>query len=91
VEEIVGFFATRSLGYAEKLMERIMQAPRLLASSPLLGRVVPEYAEDHIRELILRPYRLIYVVRDDTCYVVAAVHSSRDLASLFRPEDLENR
>jgi len=42
VEEIVGFFAARSLGYAENLMERIMQAPRRLASLPLLGRVVPE-------------------------------------------------
>jgi hypothetical protein len=26
-EEIVSFFASRSLGYAEKLMERIMHAP----------------------------------------------------------------
>jgi plasmid stabilization system protein ParE len=72
-------------------MERIMHAPRRLASLPLLGRVVPEYGEDHIRELIVPPYRLIYVVRDDVCFVVAVVHSSRDLSTLFRLEDLENR
>ena len=34
----------------------------LLTNFPQLGRVVPEENDEHIREIILRPYRIIYQV-----------------------------
>lgn len=34
----------------------------VLAQFPPIGRVVPEENDDPIRELILRPYRIIYKV-----------------------------
>jgi plasmid stabilization system protein ParE len=33
-----------------------------LANFPQLGRVVPEQNDENIREIILRPYRIIYQV-----------------------------
>jgi toxin ParE1/3/4 len=34
----------------------------MLASFPQIGRVVPEEHDENIREIILRPYRVIYQV-----------------------------
>jgi plasmid stabilization system protein ParE len=34
----------------------------VLAQFPQIGRVVPEENDDTVRELILRPYRIIYKV-----------------------------
>ena len=39
---------------------RLMSKVDLLADFPQLGRVVPEENDENIREIILRPYRIIY-------------------------------
>lgn len=89
VYDIVGFVAKDSPAYAERLAARLMAAPRRLEIEPRTGWQVPEFDQDHIRELLVRPYRIIYVIRQDICSIVAVVHASRDLTKLFRPEDLE--
>lgn len=90
LKDILGFVAKQSAAYAETLRASLMEATRPLHSSPRMGRVVPEFGEPHIRELVVRRYRIIYVIRDDTCYVSAVVYSGRDLATALRPEELEN-
>ncbi|HVT58714.1 MAG TPA: type II toxin-antitoxin system RelE/ParE family toxin [Thermoanaerobaculia bacterium] len=44
-----------------------------------MGRMVPEGDGRH-RELILRPYRIIYRVEGQKILIVTVVHGSRDLA-----------
>jgi toxin ParE1/3/4 len=39
----------------------IFQHIRTLADHPDIGRVVPEFTENHIRELIHPPYRIVYL------------------------------
>ena len=39
--------------------------------------VVPEFAEPSIRELIVRPYRLVYRTNGEIVEVLAVVHSRR--------------
>jgi plasmid stabilization system protein ParE len=34
----------------------------VLAQFPLIGRVVPEENDETVREIVLRPYRIIYKV-----------------------------
>jgi toxin ParE1/3/4 len=46
--------AARRLGLA--LIERT----KVLADFPLSGRIVPEFDDRLIRELILKPYRIVY-------------------------------
>ena len=91
VRDIMDFVAKDSPTYALKLGTRLFESTRRLNSSPLLGGRVAEFDVDHIREIIVRPYRVIYLVRDHHCYVAAVVHGSRDLAHLFQADDLENR
>lgn len=47
------------------------------------GRLVPEYDRDDVRELIERPYRIIYRIQRDQIEVLAVIHGAQLL-----PEDL---
>ena len=60
-----------------------MRAPRHLQEFPKIGRMVPEFSDENIRELIYGWYRIIYQIRVDDCFVVAIVHGRRDLLRLL--------
>lgn len=64
---------------ASRLRARIGEAADRLAAYPLLGRVVPEFDDPLVRELIVGRYRLVYRVEGDTIFVVTIVHGSQDL------------
>jgi toxin ParE1/3/4 len=59
------------------LVERIMAAVDLLASSPLMGRVVPELNHPHVRELIVGSYRVVYRYQHDTVEIATISHGAR--------------
>src|SRR5579862_6070961 len=90
LREIVAFTARHSVARADELNTRLLAAAERLEHLPLLGRVVPEFKLDYLRELIEKPYRILYVVREDICAIVAVIHSRRDLTAHFRPGDLED-
>ena len=89
VQQILRFVARDSPRYTEKLADRFREVPRRLAHEPRTGWQVPEYERDDIRELLVSPYRTIYVVRGDDCYIATVVHGSRDLARSWRPDDFQ--
>lgn len=49
-----------------------------------MGRVVPEYDEPRVRELIVTPFRVIYLTDSGagTVRVLAVIHGSRTLPPL---------
>lgn len=65
---------------ARRLASRIREGIENLTDFPMAGRVVPEIGIKTYREIIVRPYRVIYEVRDDDAVVILRVwHSHRDL------------
>ena len=50
-----------------------------LEENPLLGRVVPEYQREDLREVIVGRYRLVYVTRSDEVVIARVVHGAREL------------
>ena len=62
LREIVTFIAADNPTTAESFGFRLMSKVDGLANFPLIGRVVPEVGDENIREIILRPYRIIYRV-----------------------------
>ncbi len=46
--------------YASLMVSRLVAAPSRLIEFPKLGRVVPEFGQADMRELVLCPYRLVY-------------------------------
>ncbi len=90
LRQIIDHVSKDSPQRAEKLAARLTELPEILVHTPLLGRRVPEFDQDHIRELVtVRPYRLIYVVREDVCHIAAIVHGRRHLPNVLKPEDLD--
>lgn len=88
VRDITEFIARDSPAYAERLADRLVTAPRRLAALPRTGAIVPEFGQDAIREVVVRPYRIIYEIRGEDCFVVAVIHGSRELTRLLDPGNL---
>jgi addiction module RelE/StbE family toxin len=85
-EAIVDYIAQARPGTAASILDRILQAAASLRAMPLRGRTVPELAEVGIndyRELIVRPWRVVYKIEGEKVRIVAVVDSRRDLAGLL--------
>jgi len=46
--------------YAHRVVQRLISAAERLIEFPEIGRVVPEVGQSELRELIVRPYRLVH-------------------------------
>lgn len=79
LREVVEYIGQDSVVYAADTIERIFIAIEKLRTFPNLGRVVLEYDDDTIRELIVGSYRVVYRLRQKRVNILAIVHSSRDL------------
>ncbi len=72
-----------SAKYAERLIDRIIERVDALEKHPRMGRVVPEFSVEDIRELIEGNYRIIYRIEtDDKIGIVRVHHSARLLKGL---------
>ena len=61
------------------MVERLTERSEQIAAFPLSGRMVPEYEAPDVREVIERPYRIIYRIKPDQIDILAVVHSARML------------
>jgi plasmid stabilization system protein ParE len=77
LEAIREHIASDSDLYAGLVISRLVAAPGRLLQFPQLGRVVPEFGEPSLRELIVRPYRLVYRLRGEVIEVVTVFHAAR--------------
>ena len=87
VRQIVEYVARDSRRYAVRLAERLLDAPRSLAENPLSGGIVAEFNRKKLREILVRPYRIIYLVRSEECFVITVIHGSRNLKWAFQHPD----
>ena len=62
---LVKFISRDNPQAAEQFGYAIIGRVEALDEFPLLGRVVPEFKMDNIREIIHRPYRIVYRVRGE--------------------------
>jgi plasmid stabilization system protein ParE len=83
LREIVEYIAQDSEAYAAAVAGRITAAIERLPRHPRLGRVVPEYTDESIREIIVGNYRIVYQLRGPLIGIAAVVHGSRDLLRLL--------
>ena len=63
--------------YADLVVQRLVRAPDRLQQFPESGRIVPERGQPELRELIVRPYRLVYRLSDDSIQIVTVFRASR--------------
>ena len=82
LEAIRAYIAQDSPRYADLMVERIVSAVERLAVFPESGRIVPERNDSTIREVIVRPYRVVYRVRPQLVEIVTVFRGSRLLPDL---------
>jgi toxin ParE1/3/4 len=81
---IKSYIAEDSPIYSDLVITRIIAATDRLARFPKSGRVVPEVGIEEIREVIHRPYRIVYrLVGEDQIHILTVHHSARH----FREDD----
>jgi len=82
--EAAEFIAKDSPFYATALVREARAAAFSLRRFADRGRVVPESDDPAIRELFIKHYRLIYQVTADHVFILAFIHGTRDLASIWK-------
>ena len=64
--------------YADVIVRRLLHSADRLQDFPQSGRAVPEYSDPMIREVILRPYRIVYrIVAVQEIHVLTVHHGAR--------------
>lgn len=69
--------------HADSMIDRITRHAERIGELPRAGRKVPEYELDTLREVLERPYRIIYRIRPDEIEVLTVMHYRQLL-----PDDL---
>src|SRR5262245_27054275 len=73
-------YAQDSAVYADLVVRRIVAAVERLRTFPESGRIVPERGDPVIREVIVRPYRVVYRLLPGTVQIITVFHASRLLS-----------
>ncbi len=83
LQAAVEYIARHSPTYAAATADRVISAIERLRRQPRLGRIVPEFADESLRELIVGNYRIVYRYARKRVGIVAVVHGSRSLLKRF--------
>ena len=79
LEAAAEYIARDSEFYAAAFVQEAHEASKSLADFAERGQIVPEFADESIRELLVKPYRLVYKLTDDHVFIVAFIHGSQRL------------
>lgn len=79
LKSIHDYIAASSPYYGKKVVQDIVAKSDNLVSMPLMGKVVSELNDEHIREISVYSYRILYEVRNERVFVLAVIHFRRDL------------
>lgn len=81
LEEICNYIAKDSQKASEKIARAMKDRVDALASSPFIGRIVPDQrgqVDRNLRELIFGNYRIIYHIDEDIVSIITVFHAKRD-------------
>ncbi|MBN2157738.1 MAG: type II toxin-antitoxin system RelE/ParE family toxin [Candidatus Lokiarchaeota archaeon] len=76
LEYITNYIGKDSSEYASLLMKKIFTSVETLKKFPKMGRVVPEFDKETLSELIIRNYRIIYQIKDNSVEFLTVFHGS---------------
>ena|SRR5215213_7145709 len=85
IEDIVRYISIDDPDRALRFGKFLIQHTKSLGQFPERGRVVPEFEDDSIRELIVRAYRIVYRLNhtEQSVEVIRFWHAARDIPRLL--------
>ena len=84
LRDIVRYISIDDPDAALRFGRFLISRTKLLSQSPELGRIVPEFEDNLIREIIVRAYRIVYRV-DHSQQLVEVIrfwHAARDVPEI---------
>ena len=86
LHDIVTFIARDNSDRAMSFSYELISRADRLQMFPEQGRIVPEYEDQNLREIIFRPYRIVYRVNHERnqCEIVRVWHSARGIPDISR-------
>jgi plasmid stabilization system protein ParE len=76
LESAADYIARDSRAYAAAFVRDVRAAASSLSQFAERGQVVPEFRDRTMRELLVKPYRLVYRVTGERVVVLALVHGA---------------
>ncbi|HRG16121.1 MAG TPA: type II toxin-antitoxin system RelE/ParE family toxin [Pseudomonadota bacterium] len=90
LKEIEAYIAREnSADVAREVVVRILQRTLTLEQHPSLGTRLRHYADEDIRELLERPYRVIFRAKPEQVEIIAVLHYRQLLPSDLQGLDAE--
>ena len=83
LEAIRDHIAADSEQYASLVVARLIAGPERLLRFPESGRMVPEFGRPNLRELVLRPYRIVYRLQGDVVEIATVFHAARMVPEIW--------
>lgn len=83
---IVQYVAEEDARAALEILNKIKAGAARLSHSPKRGRIVPELLKQGIsryREIVIKPWRLIYRIEGERVYVVAVIDGRRNVEDVL--------
>ena len=75
--EIGRYIGRDKPGAARKWVEYLRKGAQRVGDQPNWGRIVPEWNREDIREVVLRGYRVVYLVKDSEIEVLTVFEGHR--------------
>ena len=69
------YIAEESISGAASVIQQIFDAVEQLRMFPNSGRIVPEYELVDVREILAKPYRILYRTMSDRVEIINVLHS----------------
>lgn len=77
------FYTQFSNGYADRLVDKLIERADILISFPQSGRMAPQFNDGHTRELVSGDYSIIYRIQDANTVIISRIqHNARPLTRL---------
>jgi toxin ParE1/3/4 len=86
LKSIYDYISQDSKRYASLTINKIYNRAQLLIEQPQIVRIVPEFNDANIRELIIGNYRLVYKLLDEYSLDILRIYNS---ARLLKKVDLK--
>lgn len=87
LQGIYDYISKDSEYYASVFIGEILESVEKVTDFPEMGRMVPEYQQNDIREILVQSYRIIYQLKQNQILILTVVHGRRDLTKLMEIDE----
>lgn len=78
LESMIAFYTHEGVQHiGKKFAQEIITHIQVLVEHPDLGRIVPEFQQTHIREIIHPPFRVVYLREKNNINIIRVWRSER--------------